>query len=394
MQDVVIASAVRTPMGSFLGTLSPLPAPRLGATAIAGAVDAAGVPREQIDQVLMGNVLQAGLGQAPARQAAIYANLPQGVGAVTVHKVCGSGMRALMDASNGILAGEWNCVVAGGMESMSNAPHLLERSRLGTRMGEIRMTDAMIKDGLWDPYGDKHMGTCAELCAKQYGFTREQQDDYARRSYERAKQAIDSGAFDPEVVAVSVPQPKGEATVVSRDEEPFRAPLEKMGTLRPAFLPEGTITAANASKINDGAAALVVMSRSRAQALQVTPLARVVGYTSWAQEPQWFTTAPVGAIQKLLKTTGLTVADIGVWEINEAFAVVAMAAQRDLDIDPTHLNPRGGAVALGHPIGCSGARIVTTLLHTLVAEKKRYGCAAICIGGGEATALILENEAA
>lgn len=395
MQDVVIAAAARTPIGSFLGSLSSVPAPKLGATAIAGALEQAGLtPSEVVQQVILGNVLQAGIGQAPARQAALGAGLPHSVGAITLHKVCGSGMRAVMSGANAIIAGEWDLVVAGGMESMSQSPHLLERSREGYRMGEVRVTDSMIKDGLWDPYGNKHMGNCAELCARKYNFTREEQDAFALESYQRAQKATESGLYNAELVAVEVPQRKGDPLVVNRDEEPFKAPLEKMGGLRPAFEKDGTITAANASKINDGAAALVLASGAKAKELGLTPLARIVGYASHAQEPDWFTTAPVGAVKKVMEKTGLGARDVTRWEINEAFAVVAMAAIRELELDPAQVNSRGGAVALGHPIGASGARILTTLVHTLVQDKQRYGCAAICIGGGEATAIVVENLAA
>jgi acetyl-CoA C-acetyltransferase len=391
--DIVIVSAARTPIGSFLGALAPLPAPRLGAAAIQKAIADARLDPAKIDQVLMGNVLTAGVGQAPARQAAIYAGVPKSAGAITVGKVCGSGLRAVMDGANGLRAGEWSVVVAGGMESMSNAPHLLERSRQGFRLGEAKLTDAMVKDGLWDPYGDKHMGNCAELCVKKYQMTREEQDAFALQSYKRAQAAVERGAFADEVARVEVPQGKGEPLAVLRDEEPFAAPLEKMPKLKPAFEREGTITAANASKLNDGAAALVVTTAERAKQLGLSPLARLVAQASVAQEPEWFTTAPTGAIKLVLERAKLDLGQIDRFEINEAFAAVAMAAMRDLSLDPSKVNTRGGAVALGHPIGASGARILVTLLHTLKQEKLRYGCAAICIGGGEAAAVVVENLA-
>lgn len=391
MEDVVILSAARTPIGSFLGELAPLSTPQLGSQAIAAALERAGVEPASVDQVLMGCVLQAGLGQAPARQASIGAGLPHTTGAITVNKVCGSGMRALMDGANGLRLGEWDIVVSGGMESMSNAPHLLAGARRGYRMGGFEGTDAMIKDGLWDPYNDQHMGNCAELCAREYSFTRAAQDDFARQSYERARAASENGQLERELLTVSVPQRKGEPVTVARDEEPFAAPLEKMGTLRPAFQRDGTVTAANASKINDGAAALVVTTAKRAATLGCQPLVRVVAQGAFAQAPEWFTTAPAGAARQALKRAGLSVADVGLWEINEAFATVALAAIHDLDLDPTTVNVRGGAVALGHPIGASGARIVTTLVHAMLSEKVRYGCASICLGGGEATAVVLEN---
>lgn len=391
MQDTVILSAARTPIGSFMGALAALSAPHLGAVAIRAAVARSGVDPELFDQVIMGNVVQAGIGQAPARQAGIYGGLPKKAGAITVHKVCGSGLRAVMDASNGIRVNEWELVVAGGMESMSCAPHLLERSRAGYRMGEFSVADSMIKDGLWDPYSDRHMGLCAEACASKYAFSRSEQDEFALQSYKRAQAAVTGGRFADELVAVAVPQRKGDPVNVDKDEEPFAAPLEKMPQLRPAFDKAGTITAANASKINDGGAALVVTSAEKAEDLGKSPLARVVSQATFAQEPEWFTTAPSGAARLALKRAGLQVKDIARWEINEAFAVVTMAAIRDLELDPKTVNSRGGAIALGHPIGCSGARILTTLVHTLVQDKQRYGCVSICLGGGEAASMVVEN---
>ncbi|MBI5510990.1 MAG: acetyl-CoA C-acyltransferase [Deltaproteobacteria bacterium] len=391
MKDVVVLAAARTPIGSFLGALAPLSAPQLGATAIRAAVAQAGVDPGGVDQVIMGNVLQAGVGQAPARQAAIYAGIPKKAGAITLHKVCGSGLRAVMDARNAIVAEEWTTVVAGGMESMSNAPHLMEKSRAGYRMGDVKLVDHMIKDGLWDPYGDKHMGNCGELCAAEYKFSREEQDQFALTSYKRAQAAVEAGRFKDEIIAVEVPQKKGDALKIDRDEEPFAAPLDKMGKLRPAFDKNGTITAANASKLNDGGAALVLTSADNAKALQKRPLVRIIGQGSFAQEPEWFTTAPAAAAKVALAKAGLAVDKIDRWEVNEAFAVVTMACIRDLKLDPAKVNARGGAVALGHPIGASGARILTTLIHQLLSEKLRYGCASICIGGGEAAAVVIEN---
>lgn len=403
--EIVILSAMRTPIGKFLGGLAPVSAPRLGAAAIKAALERAGVDNTAIDQAIMGNVLQAGVGQAPARQAARYAGLPDHTGAITINKVCGSGLRAVMDAANGIRAGEWNMVIAGGMESMSNAPHLLERSRAGYRMGNVTMADAMIKDGLWDPYGDKHMGNCAELCAQRYQFTREAQDAFARQSYERARNAVQTNLFSNEITAISVPSGKDQSVQVGQDEEPFGAPIEKMASLKPAFDKNGTITAANASKLNDGAAALVIAHADVARKLTqrdgsersnhgsnaYKPLARIVAYATAAHEPEWFTTAPVPATKLALQRAGLKAHDIDRWEINEAFAVVTMAAMRDLELDPARVNVCGGAVALGHPIGGSGARILTTLVHTLIRDNVRYGCATICIGGGEGVAVIIEN---
>jgi acetyl-CoA C-acetyltransferase len=391
MSDILILSAARTPIGSFLGALSSLPAPALGSAAIKAALERAHVGPGDVEQVLFGNVLQAGIGQAPARQASLGAGIPASVPCVTIHKVCGSGMRAIMDAGNAIRAGEYSLAVAGGMESMSNAPYLLERARTGYRMGHASIVDSMIKDGLWDPYKDVHMGNCAEMCVSKYAFTREEQDAFALESYRRARAATEQGLFADEIVAVEVPQKKGAGIRIDKDEEPFAAPLEKITQLKPAFQKEGSVTAANASKINDGAAALVVASEEAARARNARPIARIKAWSGVAQEPEWFTTAPVGAIRKLLEKTGLAVKDIDLFEVNEAFAAVAMAAIKELSLDPAKVNVRGGAVALGHPIGSSGARIVTTLVHALRREGKKRGVAAICIGGGEATAMLVES---
>jgi acetyl-CoA C-acetyltransferase len=391
MKTIVILSAARTPIGAFLGKLSSLPAPALGSIAIKGALARAGVAPGDVEQVIFGNVLQAGIGQAPARQASLGAGIPNTVPCVTVHKVCGSGMRAVMDAGNGIAAGEYEVAVAGGMESMSNAPYLLEKARTGLRMGNGTLADSMIKDGLWDPYKDTHMGNCAELCAAKYRFTREEQDAFSLESYKRAQNAGKTGLFADEIVPVEVAQKKGDPLKIDADEEPFAAPLEKMPTLKPAFQKDGSVTAANSSKINDGAAALVVTSEEKAKAKGWKPIARIVASAGVAAAPEWFTTAPVGAIRKLLAKTGLAVSDIDLFEINEAFAVVAMAAIRELSLDPGKVNVRGGAVALGHPIGASGARILTTLVHALRRDGKKRGIAAICIGGGEATAMLVET---
>jgi acetyl-CoA C-acetyltransferase len=391
MKNLVILSAARTPIGAFLGKLSPLPAPALGSIAIRAALERAGVKAEEVEQVVFGNVLQAGQGQAPARQASLSAGIPNTVPCVTVHKVCGSGMRAVMDAGNAIQAGEYEVAVAGGMESMSNAPYLLERARTGLRLGNSTLVDSMIKDGLWDPYKDTHMGNCAELCAAKYKFTREEQDAFALESYKRAQNASKTCLTSEEIAPVEIPQKKGEALKIDTDEEPFAAPLEKMPTLKPAFQKDGSVTAANSSKINDGAAALVVASEEKARESGWKPLARIVAHAGVAQAPEWFTTAPIGAIQKLLGKTGLSVADIDLWEINEAFAAVAMAAIKELSLPPAKVNVRGGAVALGHPIGASGARILVTLIHALRKAGARRGVAAICIGGGEATAMLVET---
>ena len=391
MKNIVILSAARTPVGSFLGKLSSLPAPALGAAAIRGALERAGVAPDRVEHVIMGNVLQAGIGQAPARQASRGAGIPDSVPCVTVHKVCGSGMRAVMDSSNAIVAGEYGLAVAGGMESMSNAPYLLDRARTGYRMGHGTLVDSMIKDGLWDPYSDVHMGNCAEMCVAKYKFTREEQDAFAYESYQRAQRATKEGIAAEEIVPVSVAQKKGDPVVVDSDEEPFAVPLEKMKSLKPAFQKDGSVTAANSSKINDGAAALVVASEEVARREGLRPIARIVDYAGVAQAPEWFTTAPIGAVRKLLEKTGLSVADIDLFEINEAFAAVALAAIRDLGLDPAKVNVRGGAVALGHPIGASGARILTTLVHALRRSGGKRGIAGICIGGGEATAMLVET---
>lgn len=390
-REIVILGAARTPIGSFLGTLSTVPAPKLGATAITAALSRAGVAPEQVEQVVMGNVLQAGIGQAPARQAGIFAGIPYGAGAVTIHKVCGSGLKSIMIAANDIRCGEYDVAVAGGMENMSLAPYLLPKGRTGYRMGNGQVVDHMVFDGLWDPYGDKHMGNCAETCARHFGFTREEQDEFSRISYERARKAAEDGTFAAEIVPVEVPGRKGAVTVVERDEEPFRADLAKMPKLRPAFEKDGTVTAANASKINDGASAVVVTTAEYAEEHGLKPIARIVAQTSVAQEPEWFTTAPIGAIRKVLDRAGMSLDDIDLFEINEAFAVVVMAAMKELGLPGEKVNVHGGAVALGHPIGASGARILTTLLNALERHGKRYGCAAICIGGGEAAAMIVER---
>ena len=392
MNDVLILSAARTPIGSFLGSLSSLSAPQLGSIAIKTALERADTAPDLVEHVWFGNVLMAGIGQAPARQAALGAGLPKGTGCVTVHKVCGSGLRAVMEGANALRTGEFSVVVAGGMESMSNTPYLLPKGRNGYRMGHAQLLDSMISDGLWDPYKNIHMGNCAEICAAKYAFTREAQDAYALESYQRARRANEAGDFNAEFAAVTMEGKKG-ATVVDRDEEPFATPLEKlekMGSLKPAFQKDGTVTAANASKINDGAAAVVLATEEAAVANRARPVARIVAQASHAQEPEWFTTAPVAAARKAAERAGLSLGEIDLFEVNEAFSVVAMAFIKDLDLDPNRVNVNGGAVALGHPIGASGARILTTLIHALRARKKKYGLASICIGGGEAVAVVVE----
>ncbi|HEX8252914.1 MAG TPA: acetyl-CoA C-acyltransferase [Thermoanaerobaculia bacterium] len=391
MKEIVILGGARTPIGSFMGTLSSLPAPRLGAIAIKCALENSGVHAEEVQQVLMGNVLQAGVGQAPARQAGIYAGVPFTAGAVTINKVCGSGMKAVMYAANDIRCGDYEVAVAGGMESMSNAPYALPQARGGYRMGNGKMLDLMVHDGLWDPYGDKHMGSCAEACVQKYTFSREQQDDYSHESYRRAQDSIKNGKFRKEIAVVEIEGKKGKSVVVD-DEEPFTAPLDKMRSLKPAFMKDGgTVTAANASKINDGAAALIVTSADYAERQGLKPIARIVAQVTAAHEPEWFTTAPGKAIDLVLQRAQLSADDIDLFEINEAFAAVALAAMKDVNIPHEKLNVHGGAVALGHPIGASGARIIVTLIHALQDRGLKRGLAAICIGGGEAGAIIVET---
>jgi acetyl-CoA C-acetyltransferase len=394
MDEIVILSAVRTPIGAFQGALAALPAHALGARAIAAAIARAGVRPEDVQQVNMGCVLTAGQGQAPARQAAIAAGCPVSTGAVTLNKVCGSGMRAVMIAANDLRCGDYRLVAAGGMESMSQAPYLAAGVRDGLRLGHGKLVDSVIHDGLWDPYNDLHMGSCAEFCAAEYKIGREQQDAFALESYRRARAAAEGGHFSREIVPVEVPPRKGgpaAVKMVERDEEPFKVDLDRMPGLRPAFQKDGTVTAANASKINDGAAALVVTTAAHAREAGLRPRARIVAHASVAQKPEWFTTAPVGAAREVLGRAGLKAADIDLWEVNEAFAVVALAFVHDLGLDPARVNVHGGAVALGHPIGASGVRILVTLLHALEEHGGRLGCAAICIGGGEATAMVIER---
>src|SRR6187399_1135005 len=387
--DVIIASAVRTPIGAFQGVLSPATAPQLGAAAIAGAIARGGIAAADVQEVIMGCVLPAGLGQAPARQAAIGAKIPQGVPTTTINKMCGSGMKAIMMAADQIRAGDVSVAVAGGLESMSNAPYLLPKARAGLRMGHGEVLDHMFYDGLQSPFDGQLMGVFAENTAQKYGFSRGDQDAFATESTQRALKAIDSGAFAAEIAPVTVKGRKGE-TVVERDETPFTVDLSKIPTLKPAFRKDGTVTAAASSSISDGAAAAVLMSAAEAERRGINPLARVLGYASFAREPEWFTTAPAGAIQKLLAQLGWKAADAHLYEVNEAFAVVTMAAMRDVGFDHARTNVLGGACALGHPIGATGARIVTTLVHALRARGGGRGIASLCIGGGEATAIAIE----
>ena len=390
LRDVVIVGAARTPIGSFFGVLSSVPAPRLGAVAIKAALERAGLKPEQVDEVIMGCVLPAGVGQAPARQAAIYAGIPKSSGAMTINKVCGSGMKSVMLAAQAIQCGDADIIVAGGMENMTLAPYYLPTGRTGFRMGHQKAIDGMIQDGLWDVYNNFHMGNAAELCAKEMNISREEQDAFAAESYRRAQDAVNTGKFKTEIVPVEVPGRKGEVTVVDADEEPGKGKIEKFPALRPAFIKDGTVTAANASSINDGAAALVVMAAEKAQELGIKPLAKIIASATASKEPEWFTTAPADAIKKLLDKVKLSTGDIDIYEINEAFSVVSIANNRLLNLDPTKVNLRGGAVALGHPIGASGARILVTLIYLMQDMNAKRGLAALCIGGGEATAMLIE----
>ena len=388
---VYIVGAARTPIGSFLGSLSSVAAPRLGAAAIEAALVRARVAADLVGEVFMGNVLTAGIGQAPARQAAIYAKLPNTVPATTIGKVCGSGLQAIIFGAKTVALGDAEIVVAGGMESMSNAPYYMSAARSGARMGNTTLVDGMIHDGLWDPYGNVHMGNCGELCAREYKFSREAQDEFAKESFRRALSAQREGLFAAEITPVSVPQKKGDALLVKDDEGPPGGKPEKFAGLKPAFAKDGTITAANASSINDGASALVLASEKAVKEHKLTPLARIAGYGGAAKAPEWFTTAPADAVKTTLGKLSLTPEQIDLWEINEAFAVVTMACSQICGLDPQKVNVRGGAVALGHPIGASGARIVTTLLHALKDHGKKRGLATLCIGGGEALALVVER---
>ena len=391
LPPLYIVSAARTPIATFLGAFADLSAPKLGAVAIKEALARAKVAPELVGEVFMGNVLSAGIGQAPARQASLGAGVPNKVPCTTVSKVCGSGLQAVIFGAKTLALGDSEIVVAGGMESMSNAPYYLTRARSGYRMGNDKLVDGMIFDGLWDPYNDYHMGNAGELCAKELSFSREAQDEFAKESYRRAIAAQKEGKFAAEMVSVSVPQKKGDAVVVSEDEEPGRGNPSKMGSLRPAFTKDGTITAANASKIDDGASALVLATEAAVKAHKLEPLARIVGYGSAAQAPEWFTTAPALAIDNTLARLGMKTSDIDLFEINEAFAVVAMACAQKCGLDLAKVNVNGGAVALGHPIGSSGARILTTLVHAMRDRNAKRGLATLCIGGGEAVAVVVER---
>lgn len=390
MREVVIVSAVRTPIGSFGGALASFKSPELGSIAIAESVKRAGISPDHVGEAVMGNVLTAGIGQAPARQALLKAGLPNHVPATTVNKVCASGMKAVMYAANLIQSNEAEIVVAGGMESMSNVPFYLPNMRFGNKLGHTQAEDGILRDGLLDAFNQEHMGNCAELCARDMNFSREDQDDFAIESYRRSQKAVSEGWFKNEMVTVKIRDRKGNVTEVDTDEEVSRVDFDKLRTLRPVFQKEGTVTAANASSINDGAAAMVVMSGDKARELGLKPLARILSQASAAKDPEWFTTAPADAIPLALKRAGIAASEVDLFEINEAFSVVSLANNKMLNLDPAKVNIHGGAVSIGHPIGCSGARILVTLIHALKRTGGKYGCAGICNGGGGASAMVIE----
>jgi acetyl-CoA C-acetyltransferase len=390
--DVFIVSAVRTPIGALSGGLAEVPAPELAATCFRSILERTGIGADDVDEVILGNVLSAGVGQNPARQAAIKSGLAASVGATTVNKVCGSGLKAVMLAAQAIRLGESRLVLAGGAESMSSAPYLLKQARQGYRMGNGELIDSLVFDGLWDCYGNKHMGTYGDQCAAKCGLTRQEQDDFAVRSHTRARQAMAEGVFDAEIVPVIIKSRKGDVTM-SEDEGPAKFNEDKLRQLRPAFGPEGTVTAGNASSINDGAAAVLVASGAACASYRLRPMAEIIGSATFSREPEWFTLAPIGAIQRLLEKVRWSVSDVDLFEINEAFAAVTLAAEKELRIPPEKVNIHGGAVALGHPIGCSGARVLVTLLNALKHTGKQKGVAALCIGGGEAVAMAVEMTA-
>jgi acetyl-CoA C-acetyltransferase len=389
-REVVIVSAVRTPIGSFMGALSTVPAPRLGAIAIKGALEKINLKPEMVQEVLMGNVVQAGTGQAPARQAAIYAGIPNTVPCTTINKVCASGMKAVMQGAQAIALGDADIIVAGGMENMSLIPHYFH-ARTGTKFGPGTLEDGMQKDGLVDAFDHNAMGVCADACATEYKFSREEQDAYAIQSYKRSADAWESGKFDNEVVPVEVPQRRGEPVLVSKDEEYTNVFIDKIPSLRPAFTKEGTVTAANASTINDGAGAVVLMSREKADELGLKPLVTIKGFADAAHDPKWFTTAPSKALPKALDKAGISINDVDYFEFNEAFAVVGLANMKLLGLDDSNVNVNGGAVSLGHPLGCSGVRIIVTLINVLEQNNAKLGAAAICNGGGGASAIVIER---
>lgn len=386
--EVVIVSAIRTPIGSFMGSLSSISAPKLGAVAIKGALEKISLDAKLVDEVFMGNVLQAGLGQAPAKQAALYAGLPDSVPCTTINKVCASGMKSLAFATQAIQCGDAEIVIAGGMESMSQIPHYLH-GRNGQKIGNINVEDGLLKDGLVNVYDGKHMGTCGDACASEYNFTREDQDKFAIESYNKSSKAWKEGKFLEEVIPVEVPQRRGASIIISEDEEYKKIKMEKVPALRPAFSKDGTVTAANASTLNDGAAALILMSRAKAEELNIKPIAVVSGYADASQEPEWFTTAPAKAIPKALAKAKISQKDVDYYELNEAFSVVGLANIKLLNLDPGRVNYNGGAVSLGHPLGCSGARIIVTLINVLKQNNAKIGVAGICNGGGGASAMVI-----
>ncbi|MDA1009442.1 MAG: acetyl-CoA C-acyltransferase [Bacteroidetes bacterium] len=390
MKEVVIVSAVRTPIGSFGGCLSSISATKLGAAAIKGAIEKAGIDCKIIDEVFMGNVLQANLGQAPARQAAIFAGISNDVPCTTINKVCASGMKSIMIGAQTIMCGDNDVVIAGGMENMSNVPHYFAQGRTGQKLGDMKLLDGMVKDGLTDVYSNVHMGVCAETCAKEMQFSRQEQDAFAIESYNRSTTSWATGKFADEVIPVAVPQIKGDALIISEDEEYKNVKLDKIASLRPVFDKEGTITAANASTLNDGASALVLMSADKAAALNITPIAKIRSYADAAQEPEWFTTAPSKALPIAIAKAGLTSNDIDYYELNEAFSVVGLANIKILGLDPNKVNVNGGAVSLGHPLGSSGSRIIVTLINVLKQNGAKIGAAGICNGGGGASAMVIE----
>jgi acetyl-CoA C-acetyltransferase len=390
-KEVYIISAVRTPMGSFGGSLKAFSATQLGAVAIKGAVEKAGIQPQMVNDVLMGCVIQANLGQAPARQAAKFAGLPNEVNCTTINKVCASGMKAIAQAAQSILLGDADIVVAGGMESMSNVPFYTDSLRWGNKYGNTSLIDGLAKDGLTDVYDGKAMGNAAELCASTCGITRQQQDDFAIESYHRSQAAVNSGKFDAEIVPVPIPQKSGEPILFAKDEEPFNVKFDKIPVLKAAFIKDGTVTAANASTMNDGAAALVLMSKQKADELGLKPIAKIISYADAEQAPEWFTTTPALAVPKAVAKAGLKMEDINFWELNEAFAVVGIENSRRMQLNPAAVNVNGGAVSLGHPLGCSGARIIVTLINVLKQNNARYGAAGICNGGGGASAMVIEN---
>ena len=391
MKEVVIVAAVRTPIGSFGGSLKDISATRLGAIAIKGALDKSGVSPDQVQDVLMGCVIQANLGQAPARQAAKFAGLPDSVSCTTINKVCASGMKSIAIGAQNIMLGDVDVVVAGGMESMSRVPFYAESLRWGNKYGNTALIDGLAKDGLTDVYDGKAMGNAAELCASECGISREQQDEFAISSYKRSQAAWEKGLFANEIVPVEIPQRKGETIVFSKDEEPYNVKFDKIPGLSPAFQKDGTVTAANASTMNDGAAALILMSKEKAEALGLKPLAKVLSYADAEQAPEWFTTTPSIAVPKAVAKAGLQMTDIDFWELNEAFAVVGIENSKRMQLDPSKVNVHGGAVSIGHPLGASGARIVVTLINVLKANNAKYGAAGICNGGGGASAIVIEN---